>query len=136
MKTAFDMEKIRTINLFRKITGVSANNCFNYKLQVVFSVKPVLISKAIGRNGENVRRLSRIMGKGVRVIAYPNKINDFIKDIVYPTEFKDIKVGGDMVTISATNQNKAILIGRNSRRLIELQNILGEYFGVKKVCVI
>jgi hypothetical protein len=30
-------------------------------------------------------------------------------------------------------QNKAALIGRGKIRLLEMQNILGQYFGVRKV---
>ena len=47
--------------------------------------------------------------------------------------FKGIEIIGGEAIISAGSQSKASLIGKNKIRLNEMENILGQYFDVKKV---
>ena len=53
----------------------------------------------------------------------------FIIKIVAPVEFKDIDVKENEVILTAGSRNKAALIGRNKRRLIEMQGIIHDFFG-------
>jgi transcription antitermination factor NusA-like protein len=91
-----------------------------------------LISKAIGENARNIKKISEILGKRVKVIPTPNGIHDikkFIENIVSPVTFKDLEVVENEIILTAGSQSKAALIGRNKRRLFELQKILHDYFG-------
>jgi len=89
--------------------------------------------RAVGRDGENINRLSEILGKRVRVIPTPRGIQDargFIQTIVKPATFKDLEVRGDEIILTAGNmQNKATLMGRGKIRLIEMQKIIKDFFG-------
>ena len=52
---------------------------------------------------------------------------------MHPVRFREIKLEEDMITINATTQNKASLIGRDKVRLKEMENILEQYFEIKKL---
>ena len=128
MKT-LDMRFIRYLNLFEKITRVTTKNCFEYNNAIVFAVHPSLISRAIGEQGNNVKEMSEILGKKIKVISLPFRgIENFIADIVSPIKFKSIEVSGSEIIINAGKQSKAALIGRNRVRLEELNNVAKEYF--------
>jgi len=128
MKT-LDMRFIRYLNLFEKITRVTTKNCFEYNNAIVFAVHPSLISRAIGEQGNNVKEMSEILGKKIKVISLPFRgIENFIADIVSPIKFKSIEVLGREIIINAGKQSKAALIGRNKIRLEELNNVAKEYF--------
>jgi len=128
MKT-LDMRFIRYLNLFEKITRVTTKNCFEYNNAIVFAVHPSLISRAIGEQGNNVKEMSEILGKKIKVISLPFRgIENFIADIVSPIKFKAIEVIGNEIIINAGKQSKAALIGRNRIRLEELNNVAKEYF--------
>jgi len=131
MKQTLDMRFIRYLNLFEKITGVRARNCFLYNNCMVFAVPSSLVSKAIGSEGKNVKKLSVIVRKKIKVVALPEQeeIEKFVSEIIKPSTIKAIEVGEKEIIITADKHNKAGLIGRNKVRLIELKKIIEEFFG-------
>ena len=132
METKLEMQDIQYMNLFSKITKVQASNCFKYNSHIVFVVKAQNVMRAVGSNGINVKRLSEILQKKVRVIQSPKGIQDargFIGVIVKPITFKNIEITNNEIILTAGNtQNKAFLIGRNKRRFLEMQKIVKDFF--------
>ena len=53
--------------------------------------------------------------------------------IIYPVKFKSIEIRDNETIINATSQSKASLIGRGKIRLLEMQGILEQYFGMRKL---
>lgn len=132
MMNTINMQDMRYLNLFSKTAGVSTRYCFKHNDFIIFAVPRNLVSKAIGEGGKNVKRMSEILGKKIKVVAAPETQNEekrFIEDIVSPVGFKDIEISAKEVVIIAGSQNKAALIGRNKRRLLELQKIAKDFLG-------
>lgn len=134
MMQTLDMRFIRYLNLFSKVTGVRSKNCFVYNNFLVFAVPSFSVSKAIGPEGRNVRKLVDIMQKKVKIISLPESIEDaekFISEIIKPIQFKSLEINGDEIIISGSRQTKATIIGRNKVRLLELKKVVEEFFGKK-----
>lgn len=132
MVNTIDMQDMRHINLFERVTNISTRFCFKYNENIIFCVPKKLVSKAVGDGGMNVKKLGEILRRRIKVIITPNGIADaniFFRNVVSPTTFKDLDVKGNEIIIVAGSQNKAILIGRNRRRLFELQKIANDFFG-------
>ena len=130
MVKTIDMQDMRYLNLFERITGVTTRFCFKYNENIVFCVPRSLISRAIGEGGRNIRKLSEILGKRIRVIATPHGISDsenFIRTIISPLTIKDFRLRENEI-IAGGGKNKAALIGRNKRRLLEMQKIVSDFF--------
>ena len=122
--------------MFNRVTRIRPNHCFIYNNSLVFAVPRKLVMRAIGRDKINLKKLNQITNKKIKIVAIPNGIEDienFVSVIVYPTKFKAIEVKDDSVIINAGPQSKASLIGRGKLRLEEMQNILGQYFNIKKL---
>lgn len=133
-----DMQFIRYANLFGKVTNIRTNHCFEYNNMIVFAVPRVFVRKAIGINNDNLKRLSEILKKKIKIVAIPNgkeDIENFVSVIVSPVKFKAINIKDNDVIINANTQSKASLIGRDKIRLNEMQNILEQYFGIKRILV-
>ena len=131
MASTINMQDMRYLNLFAKITQVNTRFCFRYNEIIIFCVPRRLVSKAIGEGGKNVKKLSEILGKKVKIIPTPKGIEDvrgFIEKIVSPVMFRDLEIKDDEIILNAGNQSKAALIGRNKRRLLEMQKIINDYF--------
>ena len=138
MVKTLDMQFIRYANLFNKVTRIRTTHCFQYNNMIVFAVPRKFVGMAIGPDNSNLKRLSEIIKKKIKIVAVPNgkeDIENFVSVIVSPVKFKAIEVKDDVATISAAIQSRASLIGRNKTRLNEMQNILGQYFGVKKLLI-
>lgn len=121
------------MNLFGKITRIDTRFCFIYNDTIFFCVPKHLLSKAIGEGGKNVRLMHNILGKRIKIIPMPNgiqHITPFIQTIVEPITFKSIEINNNEVILTAgTTQNKAMLLGREKRRLSEMQNVIRNFFG-------
>ena len=136
MIKVLDMKFIRYANIFGNITKIRCNHCFEYNNAIIFVIPRMFVMKAIGKDNQNLETLSRIIGKRVKIVALPHGVEDienFVSMITRPVRFKGIEIIGGEAIISAGSQSKASLIGKNKIRLNEMENILGQYFDVKKV---
>lgn len=132
MASTINMQDLRYLNLFSKITRINTRFCFKYNEAIFFCVPQNLLSRAVGEKGANIKRISEVLKKRIRIIACPRGIEDikhFIQSIVSPIEFKELEVKDNVVILTAGQQNKASLLGRNKRRLLEMQGIIQDYFG-------
>jgi transcription antitermination factor NusA-like protein len=99
----------------------------------MFCVPKSKISQALGKNGENLKKISEIVKKRIRILAQPRGIEDsenFIKAIISPVTFNNLEITENEIIVNAGQQNKASLLGRNKRRLAEMQKIVKEFFGL------
>lgn len=131
-----DMKFIRYANLFGNVTRIKCSHCFEYNNTIVFAIPRKLIMRAIGKDNINLERLSNVIGKRIKIVPIPNgreDIEGFVSIITRPVKFNAIELKGDEAVITAGMQSKAVLIGRGKTRLNEMENILDQYFGVKKV---
>lgn len=132
MKTIIDIRKMRYLNLFEKITKIRGRDCFFYNNMVFFAVDSRDVFKSIGKNSENLRKLSGVIGKKIRIIAYPAKTKEaskFILQIINPLEMKEITINDKEIIIDAgSRESKALLMGRDKKKLEELQNIIRSFF--------
>src|SRR3989344_5506250 len=118
MVKVIDMQDMRHLNLFGRITQVSTRFCFSYNDSIIFCVPYNLISKAVGENGKNIKKINEILRRRIKVLPSPRGTMDmktFFEAVVFPTEFKEIEYNDNEITITAGSQNKAALIGRNKR---------------------
>ncbi len=131
MASTLDMQDLRYLNLFTKITRVNTRYFFRYNNMLVFFVPKKLVSKALGENTINLKKMSEIVKKRIRVVAQPQSIKDaksFIENIISPVTFNDLETTEDEIIVNAGRMNKAALIGRDKRRLNEMQKIIKVFF--------
>jgi len=128
-----NMQKMRYINLFNRISRVRSMQCFFYNNAIIFTVPRDQVRRAIGDGGKNIREIQEKLGKKVKVVKVARdseEIEEFTKKIVEPAEFKSIEVKQDGIVITAGSRERAAtLIGRNKRRLEELNEIMSDNFG-------
>ncbi|VVB82208.1 Uncharacterised protein [uncultured archaeon] len=128
-----NMEDMRHLNLFSRVTRINTRFCMQYNGTIIFCVPQSSVIKAVGRGGENIKQISDILRKRVKIIPCPRGIQDakyFIENIVRPVTFKDLEIKGNEIIVNAGGMlNKAALIGRDKRRLLEMQKIVKDYFG-------
>mgnify|MGYP001603404945 CR=1 FL=1 len=132
MVKTIDMQEMRYLNLFEQVTRVRTRFSFKYNENIFFCVPKPMVSRSIGENGRNLRQMSSILNKNIRVVAAPRDIGDiepFIRSITNPITFKGVEVKDGEVVVSG-GKNKAILIGRNKRRLLEMQKIVQDFFNM------
>lgn len=131
MKT-IDMKSLMYLKLFNQVTRINTQDCFTYNNTLYFCVPTNLLSRAVGDAGKNVKRLSEITKKRIRIIKLPRGISDaknFINSLIDPIQVNEVTINDNEIIISGSTQTKATIIGRNKRRLVEMQKIIQDFFG-------
>jgi NusA-like KH domain protein len=131
MVNTIDMKDMRHLNLFSKITRINTRFCFMYNETIFFCVPRRMVSRAIGDKGKNIKKMNEILRRKIKVLPNPESIEnakEFIEKIVSPVEFKSLEITNDEIILTAGSQSKAALIGRNKRRLLEMKEIVLDFF--------
>ena len=66
MAGTISMQDMRHLNLFRRITGVSTRYVVRYNEMIIFCVPKNLVSKAIGPEAKNIKRVGEILGRRIK----------------------------------------------------------------------
>ena len=91
MVKILNMQFMRYANLFSRVTRIRTNHCFEYNNAIVFAVPRALVSRALGPDNQNLRRLNQVIGRKVKIVAIPHgreDIENFVSVITYPVKFK------------------------------------------------
>jgi len=75
--------------------------------------------------------MSEIFRKRVKIVAIPKDISEaktFIESVVEPVQVKEMEINENEIVVGGNVQTKAALIGRNKRRLLEMQEIIKGFF--------
>src|SRR3989338_924463 len=127
---------MKFISLFDAITGVPAKDVFaNPKTDgLIFLVPQGKVGQAVGRNGQNVQKLERIIKKRIRIVEFDEDPIRFISNFVYPLKVDSAQLDGKTITLRCPDtKTKALLIGRESGNLTFLVSIVSRYFDVESI---
>lgn len=125
----YDLELIQHVNLFEKKTHAMVKDCFFENGLLVFVVMPGQAKKAVGKNGVNVKKLSSMTNKKIKIVEFSDNPINFIRSFISPIESENIKLEENVIIIqSNSTKDKGILIGRNSKKLSDLKKITKKYY--------
>ncbi len=126
MTIKFTTETIRLLTLFENLTNVSVKDCFENGDTIYYIVEEGKIGLAIGKGGNSIRQVERMLGKKVKVYEYSINVSDFIKNLI--PNVKDIKVveedGKDIAEIKVNKQDRGYVIGRGGEKIKIYKEIL------------
>lgn len=132
-----DLELIQYINLFEKVTRTKVRNCFYNKDGLVFIVNFGDCSKAIGKKAVNMRKLTRLINKKIKVVEYNKDPVRFINNFTSSVKLENIELKDDEITLKVKSlKDKGLLIGRNGKNLEETKKVMDYYFNIKKIKII
>lgn len=124
------------INIFEKITRARVKYAFFDKDKVlVFVVKQGEIGKAIGKKGANVKKISSVMKKRIKIIEFNSDVVRFVKNCLIPLKV-DVSSEEEKVVIKCPGrQEKAIVLGRDKQNLNALKELVGKFFKEVEIVV-
>src|SRR3989344_3206297 len=99
-----DMKTIRYINLLDKYSHIKTRYCFEYNNMIVFAVPKSLVSRAIGQDAINARKIQETIGKRIKIVFEPENNRDiekFIQLVVEPAQFKEVQIMDGEIIITA-----------------------------------
>lgn len=135
----FNEETIRYISFFQDFTRATVVDCLDTEDRLIFVVKNGEIGKVIGKKGENISKIKKVLGREVYVIEHSDDAEEFIRNIFrsYGVKKVEIEKRGEVthatVTVDAAKKGKAI--GRNGKNLKIAQHLISRHHPVQSVSV-
>ena len=135
MTIKYDVELIKIMSFFEKITNAKLKDCFTdeHTEMLTFVVLPGELGKAVGKAGSNVKRLEAAFKKRINIVEYADNLLAFIKNSIMPLKVQNIEQIDDVIVITDSDmKTKGLLIGRNAQNLRALENNVKRYFPALK----
>ena len=131
------LDSINNINIFENLTGAKVKDCFSENGKLVFLVEEGNVKLAIGKNGSNVKRVSKVLKKDIKIIAFSAEVCKFVSNLIYPNKADEINLEGKIVTITVSdNVIKGRIFGRSRENLKRINSVVKNYFDVEDVKVV
>jgi transcription termination/antitermination protein NusA len=128
------------IALFEKTTGAHAKDCLMTEDdRIVFVVKSGDMGLAIGKNGNNINRVNKQIGRHVEVIEYSEDPKEFIRNLFQPAAVKNVAIStkGDrhVAIVDVAAKDKGLAIGKNGRNIKKVKNLAQRHHKLDDVVI-
>ena len=125
-------ETIEKINLFENITKTKVKELIEKENILLFIIEQGELIKIIANKGKSIKRLENLMHKRLRVIEFNQDPLKFVNNFIYPIKPLSISLNNDHIEIKVEDRkSKGLLIGRESKNLDELNNLVKSYYNLQ-----
>jgi len=132
----FDMATMKLISLFQAMTrGASVKDCIMDD-EIIFIVGEGEIGKAVGKGGENAKRISYALKRKIKIVEFSNNLLTFIRNLIKPLNVQNIEETDGVVLLTAPDtKTRGYLIGRGGSSLRQLEERVKRHFPIKEIRV-
>jgi len=134
-------EGIRYIALFESLTGAIARDCYvdDENDRVIFVVKKGDMGLAIGKNGNNINRVKRSIGKHIEIVEYSDEVDEFVANALQPVFVKKVQVimkeNRKLAYVEVMSKDRGIAIGKNGRNIQKAKVLAQRHYGLEDVII-
>jgi len=133
-------EEIRYMGLFEQVTNVPAKDCVIddvSKSLVTFVIDADKLGRAIGRQGSNIKALSKMIGKDVEVVAFSEDCLQLVKNALAPAVVENVEIvernGRKIAVVTMDFENRRRAIGKGGRRIRNAKKIVWRHHGIEDI---
>ncbi|MHA1595312.1 MAG: NusA-like transcription termination signal-binding factor [Candidatus Baldrarchaeia archaeon] len=141
-KIRLTTEEIRYISLFETFTRALVKDCVidENMNRLIFVVKAGDLGLAIGKRGENIKRIKQILKKDIDVVEYSDKPEEFIKNALMPARIKSVHIterkdGRKVAIVTVDPKYKGLAIGKNGKNVAKARILAKRHFGIDDVII-
>ena len=137
-KIRYDATLMNYLALFERVTRARPKDCLvNKNETIVFIVHEGQLGKAIGKHAMNLKKLSSLLKKKIKIVEFSPDLGRFIKNLVAPLQLLDIKENEGVVVLKGPDvKTKGLLIGRDLQNIRETETIVKRFFNIQSLKVI
>ena len=131
------LDSINNINLFENVTGAKVKDCIQEEKGLLFLIEEGNVKIALGKENSNIIKVSRILKKDIRIIAFSNDVCKFVSNLIYPNKADNIQLDGKIIIINVEDTAiKGRIFGRSRENLKRITSIVKNYFDVEEIKVV
>jgi len=129
MKAKYDVELLKLMSLFEKITRADLKDCFVNRERVVFIVQHGEMGKALGKQKFNLQKIEEAINRKIKIVEFNPDVLEFIKNLMYPLKILEIKQDDSVVIIKGSDtKTKGLMIGARAQNLRNYEELVKKYF--------
>jgi len=137
MTITFDTKTIRLLTLFENMTNVPVRDCFITKDIIYYVVDEGKIGLAIGKNGNSIKNVERVVGKKVKVYEYSSDPVTFVKNLI--PQSKEVRITendmGIIAEIRVNKRDRGFVIGRGGEKIKVYKQVLKRIHNISDIQV-
>ncbi len=138
-KIRLDSDDIKYITMFETLTGASITDCVQEDSVMGFLVKKGDMGLAIGKNGANIERVRKAMGKSIIVMESSENLEDFVKNVFRPVKIKKSRTQkteqGNTLVIEIDKKDRKWVIGSEGNRIKIAKKLAKRHYGIDDINV-
>ena len=134
---------MRFIALLENLTGAIAKDCVveSEDNRIIYVIRPGDMGLAIGKNGMNIERTRKVIGRPVEIVEYAENPEEFLKNIIAPAKVRAIKIsknseGNTMAQVTVDPHDKGMAIGKNGRNVVKTRLLIKRHFDIDNVMIV
>jgi len=137
IKTVYDLDMIKIINLFEQVTHARVKEAFYMKEVLTFIIFEGDKFKALGKNLSNLHKIEQMLQKKVKIVEFDTDITKFITNLIYPYRVESITLNDKIVTITDSDtKTKGLIIGAKAQNLRTYESVVKKYFEIEEIKVL
>jgi N utilization substance protein A len=136
MERDIGFKERRYIEELRILTKSTALDCLIDERfdRIIYVIKPGDMGLAIGKKGENIRRLQSVLGKRIEMVEYAEQLHDFVVNIFKPAEVVQVEKNEEVGQITVYVRKRSdlgIAIGKNGCNIEKARMLCRRFFGLE-----
>jgi len=134
MERSLGFKERRYIEELRILTKSTAVDCVidNRFERIIYVIKPGDMGFAIGKGGEHIKKLSKVLGKNIEMVEYSESREEFIVNMLKPVEVETVTFppGSEPVHIVLKDKiNFGLAIGKGGANIEKIKILIRRFFG-------
>lgn len=124
----------RYIEELRILTAATAMDCMidDRFDRVVYVIRQGDMGLAIGRNGDNIRKMHRVLGKRIEMVEFDDTRERFVANMFKPAKVASVDMGkpSDPVTVTVPRQGDfGLAIGKGGATIEKARMLVRRFYG-------
>jgi N utilization substance protein A len=99
--------------------------------RIIYVVRPGDMGLAIGKKGENIRRMQKVLGKKIEMVEYSENPDEFIANMFRPALLSEVKKdeAGRVTIILEKRSDLGLAIGKGGANVEKARLLFRRFFG-------
>ena len=135
MERTIGFKERRYIEELRILTKSTAIDCIIDERfdRIVYVIRPGDMGLAIGKRGENIRRMEKVLGKKIEMVEYAENPEDFIANMFRPAGISAVRrdESGRMSVFIEKRGDLGLAIGKGGANVEKARLLFRRFFGTE-----
>lgn len=136
MERTIGFKERRYIEELRILTKATAIDCVvDEKFdRILYIIRPGDMGLAIGKKGDNIRKLQKVLGKKIEMVEYHEDLEGFVANIFKPVELAGVRkntVEGIIDVLVKKKGDIGIAIGKGGANVEKARVLLRRFFNLE-----